>query len=465
MIMASKSRILVVDDEEGMLEVCMDTLSKLPGVQVMTEQSSPVAAQRIKDEQWDLMITDIRMPGMDGMELLRIAHAHDPDMIVLMLTAFPAIENAVTCMKLGAEDYLTKPFIPDDLLATVQRLFKKRRIEQEHALLARQVEQSFHFDEIIGNSSLLQKVFNSIQKVAETNVDVLITGESGVGKELVARGVHQHSERRKGRFVPVDCGAIPENLLENEFFGHERGAFTGADRKSLGLLEFANGGTLFLDEIAELSLQMQAKLLRVLQDHTFRRVGGKEETDVDIRVIAATNKDLNDLKNRGLFREDLYYRVNVARIDIPALRERAEDIPLLVDHFVDLYAKEMGKDEMKVDPEVLDVLLGYSWPGNVRELQNVIKHALAMSSKPLMTLDDLGDDLVTQAGNHTDEAKSGFFALREQRIASFEKTYLVNLLVSAKGDVTQAARTAKLPRGTLYRLLNKHDISADPYRP
>jgi DNA-binding NtrC family response regulator len=460
----SRARILIVDDEEGMLEVCADTLRKLPEATFVLERQSRRAAELLSAEQFNLLITDIRMPEISGVELLRIARQRDPDIPVLMLTAFPTVETAIECMKLGAADYVTKPFLPDDLLATVRRLLEERRLRQENLLLQRQVERTYSFDEIVGKSPGMQVVFEKIQRVSTTDADVLILGETGVGKELVARSIHTRSHRKTARFVPVDCGAIPENLLESELFGHERGAFTGAHAQSLGLLELADGGTFFLDEIGELPLQLQAKLLRTLQERKFRRVGGKEEIPVNVRVVAATNRDLAVEMRERRFREDLYYRINVVRIELPPLRERREDIPLLIRHLITRYAAEMGKPHAEVDPAVGEVLSRYLWPGNVRELQNVVKRTLAMARHRIISLDDLPDEIVIQAGDRSEESYEGFFQLRMLRITAFEKEYLANLLDRCRGDVSQAAREARLPRGTLYRLLKKHDLNAEDFR-
>ncbi|MBI2877183.1 MAG: sigma-54-dependent Fis family transcriptional regulator [Candidatus Tectomicrobia bacterium] len=461
----AKSRILIVDDEEGILEVCADILRRLPDTEIILERQSRRAAERLSSESLDLLIADIRMPGIDGVELLRIARQHDPNLTVLMLTAFPTVETAVESMKLGAADYITKPFIPNDLLNTVRRLLEGKRLREEKHLLQRQVERAYSFGEIIGKSPAMQAVFETIRRVAETDADVLIVGETGTGKELVARSIHRQSQRQKGPFVPVDCGAIPENLLESEFFGYERGAFTGAHTRSLGLLEFANQGTFFLDEVTELPLRLQTKLLRVLQERKIRRVGGKQEIEIDIRIVAATNRDpAGEMRERRL-REDLYYRINVARIDLPPLRERREDIPLLAEHFVREYAQKMGKNGIEIDPETLDLLMRYPWPGNVRELQNVLKRVLAMSSRPVLSLDDLPDEVVIQASDPAVVDRGGFFRLREQRMAAFEKEYLASLLRSCLGDVSQAAREAQLPRGTLYRLLKKYELDPKDFRP
>jgi DNA-binding NtrC family response regulator len=460
----AKGRILVVDDDDAILEVCAETLSVLPDTEIVIENNSPRASERLATESFDLLITDIRMPEMDGIELLRIARQLDPTLQVLMLTGFPTIATAVESMKLGATDYLTKPFFSDALLAAVRRLLQAKRLREENRLLQRQVERAYTFDEIVGKSPTMQVVFETIRRAAASDVDVLIIGETGTGKELVARSIHKRSARSSARFMPIDCGAIPESLVESEFFGHERGAFTGAHERRLGLLEVADGGTVFLDEIVDMPLSLQAKLLRVLQERKFRRVGGKDEIAVNIRVVAAASRDLVGEIRAQRFREDLYYRLNVGYITIPPLRERQEDIPLLVLYFIDRYRGEMGKPAMQLKPEVLEILMAYPWPGNVRQLQNVIKRALLMSQGPILSLSDLPDDIVTHAGDRVATDRAGFFQLREQRLAAFEKDYLTNLLQLYQGDVSQAAQKACIPRGTLYRLLKKHGLAAEDFR-
>ncbi len=459
-----RSRILVVDDEQGMLEVCAASLKKVPGATILVEQDSRKAAERLARESFDLLIADICMPHVSGVDLLRAAKQADPNLGVLMITAFPTVETAVETMKLGAADYITKPFRPEELLAVVTRLLETKQLRDENRLLQRQVDRTYVFGDMIGNSPAMHAVFETIQRVAETDVDVLILGETGTGKELVARSVHQRSGRGKHRFVPVDCGAIPEDLLESELFGHERGAFTGAHTRSLGLLEFADKGTFFLDEIAELPVRLQVKLLRTLQERRLRRVGGTDEIEVDVRIVSATSQDLDEAVRLGSFRSDLFYRINVARIVVPPLRERRDDIPLLAAHFIQRYAGEMGKDVSEVDPEVIEILWAYSWPGNVRELQNVIKRALTMANGTVIASADLPDEVVTAAGARSSEPSSGFFDLREQHTVKFEREFLENLLRTCGGDVSRAAREAQVPRGTLYRFLNKHGLTAEEFR-
>jgi DNA-binding NtrC family response regulator len=456
-------RILVVDDEPGMLEVCEDILRELPRVRVVTELDPTRAAERLKSEGWDLLVTDLAMPDMDGLTLLRIARQLDAELPVLVLTAYPSVDTAVESMKQGAADYVTKPFLPEDLLLTVSRLLESRRLRDENRLLRRQVERGYAFGEMIGQSDAIHAVFDTIDQISGTNVDVLITGETGTGKELVARSIHQRSSRSAARFVPVDCGAIPEDLLESELFGHERGAFTGAHAKSLGLLEFANHGTFFMDEVAQLSLRLQAKLLRALQERRVRRLGGRHEIDIDVRVLAATSMDLDEEAGAQRFRMDLLYRIKVAHIHLPPLRTRTEDIPLLTKHFTERYAREMGR-EVELDTGALEVLCGYQWPGNVRELQNVLKRTIAMSRSAVITADDLPEALVAAAVIRQTGSAPGYFELREQHVAAFEKEYLQRMLHACHGNISQAAAEARLPRGTFYRLLNRHGIEPTQYR-
>lgn len=462
-LIMSKVHILVVDDEEGILEVCEDALSRIPGVEITVEVDSTKAAERIQSDPLDILITDICMPRVSGVDLLRMLRERDPNSVALALTAYPDVDTAVEVMKQGAADYLIKPFHPDHLVETVVRLIERRQLRDENQLLRRQLERPYAFGEMLGTSAPMQKVFDTIRHVSEMNVDVLITGETGTGKELVARAIHQGSPRSDEVFVPVDCGAIPEELMESEFFGHEKGAFTGAAQRTIGLLEYANGGTLFLDEVGQLSLRLQAKLLRALQERKVRRVGGKGEKDVDIRVLAATSLDLNEEVRRERFRLDFYHRIHVAAIHLPPLREREGDIPYLAEHMFAQLSREIGRENVSLSAEALEVLNAYSWPGNVRELLNVLRRTLAMGRDEFIVPEALPDEIVAKAGE-VGGVEGGFFALRERRIAGFEKDYLSLLLRQCEGDVSKAARQAKVPRGTFYRLLNKHELDPSQFR-
>lgn len=461
----SKARILVVDDEPGMLEVCVDSLAKLTGTEIIPERDSRRALERLSRETWDLLITDVRMPGLGGVELLRLAHEQDPGLAVLMITAFPSVETAVDSMKLGAADYIVKPFLPDDLARAVQRIIHARQLREENSLLLRQFQRPYSFGALIGNSPSMQAVMETIRRVAPTDTDVLITGETGSGKELVAHCIHEHSARSSEKFVPVDCGAIPENLMESEFFGHERGAFTGADRRSRGLMEFADGGTFFLDEIGELSQHLQTKLLRALQERRIRRVGSNEEIDVDVRVIAATARNLDEDIKSHQFRPDLYYRINVVRIELPPLRDHPEDIPVLTEHYLGQYSLQMGREAMAMDPDLLDVLSRYPWPGNVRQLQNVIKRMLTLTRDQTIGVSDIPDEIVNAVTAQPEGSNNlGFFDQRQASTNAFEKEYLSKLLASHRGNIAAAADSAELPRGTLYRLLKKHGLNVVDFR-
>ena len=349
------------------------------------------------------------MPELSGIELLGQARQSDPSLAALMITGFPALETAVESMRLGAMDYLAKPFGAEDLLASVRALLENEQLREENRLLRRQVERTYCCGDLLGKSAVMQKVCERVQRIAETDFDVLIVGETGTGKELVAHAIHQRSRRKDRPFAPVNCGAIPDELLESEFFGHERGAFTGAQTRSLGLLEFANHGTFFLDELNQLPLRLQGKLLRVVQERKIRRVGATKEIDIDVRIVAASSMSLEEAVKRGQFRPDLYHRLNVARIELPPLRERAEDIPMLVNKFLERYGRELEKAPTQVSPEVMEVLVNYPWPGNVRELQNVIKRALAWARQEVLALEDLPDKIVAHAGDSPRPDRRGFF--------------------------------------------------------
>lgn len=461
------ARILIVDDEEGMREVCSDSLEQIPDVTLVTCSDPKQALAHLADDDFDLLLTDIRMPGMTGVELLERARQHDPELPVIMITGFPSVETAVASLKLGAVDYLTKPFLPDELVANVTRFLEERRLRSENRLLRERLKGRSRFGSLIGQSPAMQRVFELIERVAETDVDVLIQGETGTGKELVACALHERSRRSSERFVPVDCGAIPEQLLESEFFGYEKGAFTGAQARTIGLLEYANKGTFFLDELGELPAQLQAKLLRALQQRQIRRLGGKSQIDVDLRIVSATARDLAaEVKSRQ-FREDLFYRINVVQIALPPLRERGDDVLLLADHFRERCGRELGKEVAGFQDEVLEVLRAYSWPGNVRELMNVIRRGIAMARGEKISLEDLPDHLVLAAGRDLPTPggpEAGFFDLRAQRMASFERDYLSQKLQEHGGEVSAAAVAAQIPRGTFYRLLKNHDIKPADYR-
>src|SRR5262245_25657031 len=385
---ARTARILVVDDEQSMRELLAIVLRR-EGYEVLLADNGHSAVELIEHEPVDVLISDINMPDMSGVEVLRAAKKLDQDILGIMITAFASTETAIEAMRLGACDYLSKPFDIDLLKMKVREKIENRQLRQENLLLKRTLGLSHQFANIIGRSPAMLDVFKMIETVARTNSTILLTGESGTGKGLVARAIHYHSLRRDKPMVSLNCGALPENLLESELFGHMRGAFTGADTNKKGLLEVAERGTVFLDEIGEMSAVLQVKLLRVLQERRFRRVGGLEELQADIRVIAATNQDLAKAIAEGRFREDLYYRINVIPLTLPPLRERREDIPLLADHFLAKYSEQMGKQITGVSRDAMDLLVAHDWPGNIRELENVMERAVALESTPSILADSL----------------------------------------------------------------------------
>jgi two-component system response regulator PilR (NtrC family) len=372
-----QGRILVVDDERSMREL-LNIVLKREGYAVLLAENGQSALAILEREPIDVLISDIKMPDMSGVDVLREAKRLDADLVGIMVTAFASTETAVEALRLGAYDYISKPFDVEELKAKVRNAIERRTLRQENVLLKRALRTASSFASIVGRSRVMQALFDLIETVAPTNSTILVSGESGTGKELVARAIHVHSLRRDHPFVALNCGALPETLLESELFGHMRGAFTGAATTKKGLIETASHGTVFLDEISEMSPLMQVKLLRVLQERRFRRLGGTDEIAADIRIITATNRDLPKLIADGRFREDLFYRINVIPVTLPPLRERREDIPLLADHFLGRFAEQMGKRIEGVSPDAARSLEAYDWPGNVRQLENVIERAVAL---------------------------------------------------------------------------------------
>jgi len=383
-----RPRILVVDDEASMREMLRIVLRR-DGYDVRVAPDGRAAMEMLKREPFDLLLSDIRMPDLSGVEVLRTAKEVNRDLIVFMMTAFASTSTAVEAMRLGAVDYFTKPFDMDELRLKVRQHLESHRLKQENVLLKRALHARHQFSSIIGNSPAMLAVFRLVETIAQTNSTVLITGESGTGKDMVARAVHFNSPRASHPFVALNCGAVPETLLESELFGHMRGAFTGADANKKGLIEVAEGGSIFLDEIGEMNATMQVKLLRVLQDRRFRRLGGTEEVQADIRIIAATNQDLPSLVTQGRFREDLFYRINVIPIHLPPLRDRREDIPLLAQHFLEKFATQMNRPIHSISGAAQQRLSAYAWPGNVRELENVIERCVALEQTPVILPDTL----------------------------------------------------------------------------
>jgi two-component system, NtrC family, response regulator PilR len=434
------ARILVVDDERSMRELLAIVLRR-EGYEVVLAENGRVAIEALEREPIDILISDIKMPDLSGVDVLRAAKRIDQDILGIMITAFASTETAVEAMRLGACDYLSKPFDIDLLKMKVREKVENRQIRQENVLLKRTLGLSHQFSNIIGRSEAMLAVFKMIETVARTSSTILLTGESGTGKGLVAQAIHFQSLRRDKPMVAINCGAMPETLLESELFGHMRGAFTGADANKKGLLEVAEKGTVFLDEIGEMSAVVQVKLLRVLQERRFRRLGGLEELQADIRVIAATNRDLDKAVAEGRFREDLYYRINVIPIPLPPLRERREDIPFLAEHFLAKYSEQMGKPVMTIARSAMDLLLRHDWPGNIRELENVLERAVALEATPTILPESLPPSIRgagPRNGTPTDGLPQSGFDL-EAHVKQIECSYIAEALQRAGGVQVKAA--------------------------
>ena len=445
------ARVLVVDDEPSLRDMLRIVLTR-DGYEVLTADGGRAALEILQRERVDLLLSDIRMSDVSGVEVLKAAKQLHRDVVVFMMTAFASTDTAVEAMRLGAVDYFTKPFSMDELRLKMRQHLESSRLKQENVLLKRALKTTHEFSNIIGRSNPMLAVFKMIETVARTGSTVLVTGESGTGKELVARAIHFNSLRRDHPFVALNCGAVPETLLESELFGHVRGAFTGADTNKKGLVEVADRGTIFLDEIGEMNVAMQVKLLRVLQERRYRRLGGTEEAQADIRIVTATNQDLPKLVGEGKFREDLYYRINVIPIHLPPLRERGEDVPLLAAHFLEKHAARAGKAVRSISQEATDLLAAYAWPGNVRELENVIERCVALEQSPVVLAETLpahirkgapGPRLVPSA-EPASEAQPGLPDLGEgfdleARGEEFYRHYMALALERAGGVQVKAA--------------------------
>lgn len=449
-------KILVVDDEQSLREV-LSIMLKRAGYAVTSVSDGEEAIEQLQKEIFDLVITDLRMPKVDGMEVLRAVKSASPETVVLIITAFATADSAVEAMKQGAYDYLTKPFQVDEVQLIIRNALEKRRLTTENILLKREMASQSSFAQLVGQSEAMQKVFDVVKKVADSKSNVLICGESGTGKELVARAIHYNSVRSTLPFVAVNCSAVPETLLESELFGHMKGSFTGAISNKAGLFEVANGGTIFLDEIGDTTPTIQVKLLRVIQEREFRRVGGTQDVKVDVRIVAATNKDLEKAVADGSFREDLYYRLDVIPIRLPPLRLRSGDIPLLVNHFLARFSKESGKPMPTISPEAMQVLLGHEWRGNVRELENLIERVVAFSTGSAVTDADMRGWLhrtvspQQQGGVPTDLPEDGLDL--EGMINGIEKDLLLKALERTQWVKKKAARLLRLnTRSFRYRL-------------
>ncbi|MBM4334639.1 MAG: sigma-54-dependent Fis family transcriptional regulator [Deltaproteobacteria bacterium] len=386
------ARILVVDDETSMQEF-LGILLQRDGHETTTCGSADQALVALESDDWDLVISDVRMPGMSGLELLDRVRELSPETTVILITAHGTTESAVEAMKHGAYDYLTKPCSVDEIRLVVDKALEKRELAHENQRLRLQLRDQSAIPTIVGKTARMQEIFGLVRQIAPTRANILITGESGTGKELIARAIHNLSERRDAAFVAVNCGAIPENLLESELFGHVKGSFTGASANKPGLFEVANGGTIFLDEIGDMDLSLQVKVLRAIQQRAFQRVGGTSEVHVDVRIVCSTNRRLEQEVREGRFREDLFYRLNVIEISLPPLRERIEDLPQLIHHFMEKFSAELGKDVRELEPEVLPALEAYAFPGNVRELENIVERAVTLARTSRITLECLPESV------------------------------------------------------------------------
>jgi two-component system response regulator PilR (NtrC family) len=446
-------KILVVDDEPSLRDV-LGIMLKKAGYTTTLAADGEEAVSQVNKEIYDLVITDLKMPGIGGMEVLKAVKSASPDTVVLVVTAFGSPDTAVEAMKLGAYDYLTKPFQVDEVQLIIRNALEKRRLSAENMLLKREMASHSSLSSIIGQSEAMQQVFDVIRKVADTRSNVLICGESGTGKELVARAIHYNSARSQMPFVAVNCSAMPETLLESELFGHMKGSFTGAMANKAGLFEIANGGTIFLDEIGDMTMATQVKLLRVIQEREFRRVGGTQDVKVDVRIVAATNRDLERAVAEGAFREDLYYRLDVIPIRLPPLRMRTGDIPLLVQHFLERFSKESGKPSPAITPDAVQALVSHEFRGNVRELENLIERAVAFSTGGAITADDVRAWLHKPAAAQaypTDLPPEGLDL--EGLICKIEKDLLMKALERSGWVKKKAARLLQLnTRSFRYRL-------------
>jgi two-component system response regulator AtoC len=459
-------RVLVVDDKENMLKLFAKILSD--GYRVATASDGSLALSLVATEEFDVVVTDIRMPGADGFEVLKAVKARSPSTEVVMMTGYATVGDAVQSMKLGAYDYLEKPFDPDAAGLVVARAAERKRLRDEAASLRRELEGVHAFHNLVGKSARMREVYRLLEQAAGLDITVLLGGETGTGKELAARAIHYHSSRKERRFVAVNCGALPPDLVESELFGHARGAFTGATSAKPGLFEEAAGGTLFLDEVGELPLPTQVKLNRALQEKEIRRVGDNAPSKVDVRVIAATHRDLKAEVQAGRFREDLYYRLHVFPIRLPPLRERLEDVPLLAAHFLEKHARAMRRELDGFEPEALRALTSYAWPGNVRELENAVERAVAVCTGPAVRERDLPAELSqAPAAGHLPGAVLASMPYREaveQAHDRISREYLVALLREFQGNVTKAAARAGMERESLHRLLKKHGLRSEDFK-
>jgi len=456
-------KILVIDDDpsiRNMLEIVL----KKSGYDVTCTDSGKSALEKLKKETFDLIISDIKMPDITGIELLKKIKAINPEIPVILITAFASANDAVEAMKLGAEDYVTKPFNLDELRIIIHRALYKRSMEKENIQLKSRLTEKEKFENIVGKNQKMLEIFEMIDTISQTDSTVLIIGESGTGKELISKAIHNKSERSGCKFVSINCGALPENLLESELFGHTRGAFTDAHKDKKGLFEVADKGTLFLDEIGEMSPKMQVKLLRALQERKVRKVGGSQEIEVDVRIISATNKDLTESIKNGEFRTDLFYRLNVISINVPPLRERKDDIPLLLEYFLRIFNKKFNRQIEGFEKDALDIVINYTWPGNIRELENVIERAVALEKGAFIGIKSLPSDLVYNI-SETEVMPSNIDALLKDEHFDFQeyiddisRRIILKAFLSNDSNMKKTAEKLKLNYRSLRYLMEKYDL-------
>jgi len=458
-----KKRILIADDEEIVIRSCLRILSE-DEFQIETARNGLEAIEKVAENDYDMLILDIMMPKMTGMEVLQRVKETHPDIDVIMITGLNEIDTAVKAMKLGAFDYLPKPFDPEELELVVNRAFERRQLMQENVNLKKEVSARYSFENIIGSSPPMQNVFRLVARCAPTNSTIMVRGESGTGKELIARAIHFNSLRKDHPFVTVDCASLSENLLESELFGHVKGSFTGAVSNKKGLLEVADGGTLFLDEIGNISMSTQAKLLRFIEEREFKAVGDTQSKSVNIRLITATNKDLEAMVGEDTFRDDLYYRINIFPIEIPPLRERRDDIPALAFHFLNQFGKEMDREVKEFSSGAMNLLMNHDWPGNVRELENTIHRAVILSSDDVIRQAHLVNILEMQpladmdVPRTSEELKNLKKAARQKSVENVEKLFILGALKRNGWSVTAAAEETGMQRPNFQALMKKYDI-------
>lgn len=459
-----KEKIIVADDEQSMREL-LDIMLKKEGYQVSLASNGEEVLKLIEKDIFDLVLMDIRMPKLDGISALKLIKSLSPEIIVIMITAYASTDTAIQAMKEGAYDYITKPFKVEEIKLIIKNALEKGNLKKENLLLKQVVKDRYRFDNILGQSPKMLELYTLLEKVSPTKTNILITGESGTGKELVSKAIHYNSARKEKPFVTLNCGAIPEALIESELFGHMKGAFTDAIATKKGLFEIADEGTLFLDEISELPPPMQVKLLRVLQEREFKRVGGTEDIRVDVRIVSATNKDLEEEVKEKRFREDLFYRINVIQIKLPPLRERREDIPLLATHFLNKYSGELNKPISQMSPEALRILLQYDYPGNVRELQNMIERGVALESAQELSAQNLGSYLHEQLPQ-----KKGVVDLDipeegidlEKVVEALERSLLLKALDKTRGMKKKAAELLRINFRSMRYRLEKYGLNDGP---